>query len=181
MMKLDADLIGKKFGRYSIFSGVLLIILGTVGFLLPNLMSIGTVVFVSTLLIIGSFIWATHTYRYARSDIMEWIKPTLLFVSGALMLFYPAGGIAAVGMLLAFYLLLDAFSSFALAQSIRPAPNWGWMAVNGIFSLLLALLFLVGWPATSIWLVGLYVSISLFFDGAALIAIGFAINKVDKP
>lgn len=181
MIKLNAESIGKKFGRYSIFSGVLLIILGTAGFLLPSIMSLGTVAFVSTLLIVGSLIWATHTYRYARSHIMEWIKPTILLVSGALMLFYPISGIAAVGMLLAFYLLLDAFSSFALAQSIRPAPNWGWMVVNGIFSLLLALLFLIGWPATSIWLVGLYVSISLIFDGTALIAIGFTINKVDKP
>ena len=180
MIKLDTNIAGNKFGSYSIFSGVLLIILGTVGFLLPNLMSIGTIVFISTLLIVGSLIWATHTFRYARSNIMEWIKPTLLFISGALMLFYPAGGIAAVGMLLAFYLLLDAFSSFALAQLIRPAPSWGWMLINGLFSLLLAILFLVGWPATSLWLVGLYISISLFFDGVALIAIGFAINKVNK-
>jgi len=58
--------------------------------------------------------------------------------------------------------------------------GWGWMVFNGIVSLLLALLFLIGWPATSMWLVGLYISISLLFDGGALVAIGMALRKAGK-
>lgn len=181
MTKLDTTLqISSKFGPYTIITGILLLVLGTVGILLPGLMSLGTVVFISWLMIIGGTIWAMHTFKYNRKSIMEWIKPTLLLISGALMLFNPVSGIAVVGMLLAFYLLLDAFGSFALAQSIHPAHGWGWMVFNGLFSLLLALLFLIGWPATSLWLVGLYVSISLLFDGGALIAIGIAMRKVTK-
>ncbi len=40
-----------------------------------------------------------------------------------------------------------------------------------ITGILLILLFLIGWPVTSLWLVGLYVGISLLFDGWALVAI----------
>ena len=47
------------------------------------------------------------------------------------------------------------------------------MVFNGVISALLAILFLIGWPATSLWLVGLYVGISLVFDGWALITIGW--------
>ena len=93
------------------------------------------------------------------------------------MLYSPAAGIAALGLLLSFYLMMDAFGSFTLAQAHYPAKGWGWMLVNGLFSLALAVLFLIGWPATSIWLVGLYVAISLLFDGIALSVIGWYIRK----
>ena len=82
-----------------------------------------------------------------------------------------------MGLLLAIYLLLDAFGSFALAQSIHPVVGWGWMTFNGVTSMLLALLFLIGWPSTSLWLVGLYVGIALLFDGLTLLAIGWALRK----
>jgi uncharacterized membrane protein HdeD (DUF308 family) len=108
---------------------------------------------------------------------MDWLKPALLLITGGLVLFYPASGVAAVGLLLAIYLLLDAFGSFALAQSIHPAKGWGWMTFNGVISVLLATLFLIGWPATSLWLVGLYVGISLLFDGWALITIGWMLRQ----
>jgi uncharacterized membrane protein HdeD (DUF308 family) len=42
---------------------------------------------------------------------------------------------------------------------------------------LLAALFMIGWPETSYWLVGLYVAISLVFDGWALLFIGWTLRK----
>jgi len=75
---------------------------------------------------------------------------------------------------------MDAFSSFVLAQSVYPGKGWGWMAINGVVSVLLAALFMIGWPETSYWLVGLYVAISLVFDGWALLFIGWALRKEES-
>jgi uncharacterized membrane protein HdeD (DUF308 family) len=167
----------RKFGPYTLVTGVLLTILGIVGIVFPILMSLVTGVFVAWLLLIGGVFWAIHTYNYSPKSVMDWLKPALLLIIGGLVLFYPASGVAAVGLLLAIYLLLDAFGSFALAQSIHPAKGWGWMTFNGVTSVLLATLFLIGWPATSLWLVGLYVGISLLFDGWALITIGWMLRQ----
>jgi|GEM_PF-3810451 len=46
------------------------------------------------------------------------------------------------------------------------------MAFNGIVSLLLALLFLIGWSATSLLLAGIHVGIDRIFDGWVLVMIG---------
>jgi uncharacterized membrane protein HdeD (DUF308 family) len=89
----------------------------------------------------------------------------------------PVIDIEALGLLLAIYLLLDAFNSFALANAIHPPKGWVWMIFNGVTSLLLATLFLLGWPSTSLYLVGLYVGIGLLFDGWILFAIGWALRK----
>ncbi len=108
---------------------------------------------------------------------MGWLKPFLLIVTGGLMLYSPLSGVAAVGLMLSFYLFLDAFGSFALSRELYPAKGWGWMMFNGIVSLLLAILILSGWPATSLVLVGIYVGVSLIVDGWALIMIGWHIRK----
>jgi uncharacterized membrane protein HdeD (DUF308 family) len=44
--------------------------------------------------------------------------------------------------------------------------------LNGIFSIVLAVIFLVGWPFSSLYLVGLFVGISLFIDGVVLLTLG---------
>jgi uncharacterized membrane protein HdeD (DUF308 family) len=155
----------EKFGSYTFVIGGLLILLGTAGILLPGMMSLGTAIFFAWLLLAGGIFWAIHTYKYSPKNVMDWLKPILLFITGGLMLLYPIGSVEGLGLLLAIYLLIDAFSSFALAQSIHPARGWGWMVFNGATSALLAALFLFGWPVTSLWLVGLYVGISLVFDG----------------
>jgi uncharacterized membrane protein HdeD (DUF308 family) len=166
-----------KFGPYTLAMGILLVVLGTAGIFLPGVMSLTTAIFVGWLLLIGGIIWAIHTYQYSPKNFMGWLKPALLIIVGGLLLFYPVNGVAAVGLLLAVYLLLDAMHSFGLARAIHPAKGWGWMAFNGVISLLLASLFLIGWPATSMWLVGLYVGISLLFDGWALVAVGWMLRK----
>lgn len=167
----------EKFGPYTLIIGILLLLLGVVGIFLPGLMSLGTALFVAWLLIIGGIFWAVHTFKHDPRSFTDWLKPVILLITGGLMLFYPIQGVAAVGLLLSIYLLMDAFGSFALAQSIHPGKGWGWMTVNGLLSLFLAILFLIGWPVTTLWLVGLYVSISLIFDGWALIFIGWALRK----
>ncbi len=170
----------EKFGSYTFLIGGLLIALGIGGVLLPNMMSLGVTIFFAWLLISAGILWAIHTYKNNPTHIMDWLKPVLLFITGGILLLYPIDGVASLGLLLSIYLLLDAFGSFSLAQSHYPTKGWVWMAFNGIVSTVLAGLFLVGWPETSLWLVGLYVAISLIFDGWALLFIGWILRKEKK-
>jgi uncharacterized membrane protein HdeD (DUF308 family) len=166
-----------KFGPHTLFIGILFIVMGTAGIIAPVVMSRGTVIFSAWLLLLGGAMRGVHTYRYDAKSLINWIKSALLLGFGVLMLIYPMPIIEALGLLLAIYLLLDAFNSFSLANAIYPAKGWFWMIFNGVTSLLLATLFLLGWPSTSLYLVGLYVGISLLFDGWTLFAIDWALRK----
>lgn len=168
-----------KFGPHASIIGMLLIVLGTAGILLPGVMSLSTVIIVAWLLLAGGGLWAVHTYKYGQKSVMDWVKPALLFIFGGMMMFYPATGVEVAGLLLAAYLLLDAVHSFALARSIHPAEGWGWMSLNGVASALLVSLFLIGWTATSLLLVGLYVGISFATDRLAMHK-GSALEKISK-
>ncbi len=168
-----------SFGNYSIIIGVLLIIAGCIGVLLPEFVALEATILIAGLLMVGSIFWLVHAFKYKLYGWAQWLKPLLLLVTGGLMLFYPMNGVAIIGLLLVIYLIMDAFGSFTFAYMVRPLTGWGWMVFNGVTSLALAVLFLIGWPESTLVIVGLYISISLFFDGWALLYMGWMQRKLN--
>jgi uncharacterized membrane protein HdeD (DUF308 family) len=61
-----------KFGPYTLITGILLIVLGTAGIILPGVMSLSTAIFVGWLLLVGGILWDIHTYQYSPKNIMCW-------------------------------------------------------------------------------------------------------------
>jgi len=96
------------------------------------------------------------------------------------MIFYPMQGIAALGLLFAIYFFTDAFAGFGLAFSMKPQKMWWLWLVNAVTSLVLGVIFIVGWPFSSLFMVGLLVGISLLFDGVALLSGGIFLDEIDK-
>jgi uncharacterized membrane protein HdeD (DUF308 family) len=142
-------------------------------------MALQETIFIAGLLMVGSIFCLVHTFKYKLYGWTQWVKPLMLLITGGVMLFYPLDGVAAIGVLLVIYLIIDAIGSFTFAYMLRPLVGWGWMIFNGITSLALAILFLVGWPESTLLIVGLYISISLFFDGWALLYMGWMQRKLN--
>jgi len=175
---LEEDLFS-KFEKYSKVAGVVFIILGLVGIFYPAFMTLATVTFVAWLMMFAGFIAGYFTYMSDKSDTMGWLKSFVLIAIALFMIFYPMSGIGTVGLLLAIYFFMDSFASFSLAMSMRPAKGWVWWMINAIFSMLIGVLFIVGWPFSSIYLIGLLVGFSLFFDGISLLFIGRIFKKLN--
>jgi uncharacterized membrane protein HdeD (DUF308 family) len=55
-------------------------------------------------------------------------------------------------------------------------PGWGWQAVDGLLAFVLGLLVLAQWPASGLWMIGLFIGIDLFFYGAAWIALALGLR-----
>jgi len=47
--------------------------------------------------------------------------------------------------------------------------GWGWTCFNGVISLLLALMIWAHWPASGLWIIGLFVSIHVILMGWSLV------------
>ncbi|HFB54269.1 MAG TPA: hypothetical protein ENJ67_05985 [Sulfurimonas autotrophica] len=176
---IDEDLFD-KFSKYSKIAGVIFIILGLVGIVEPVFMTMATVTFVAWLMMFAGFMAGYFTYISDKSDYLGWLKSFILIAISLFMIFYPMSGVGTVGLLLAIYFFMDSFASFSLAFSMRPASGWIWWLINAIFSMLIGVLFVVGWPFTSLYLIGLLVGFSLFFDGIALLVTGSIFKKMTK-
>jgi uncharacterized membrane protein HdeD (DUF308 family) len=168
----------KKYSTQVIVAGVLMAIQGLVGVMAPSLMSLVVVNFLAWLFLFSAIVQGYIIYKSYNGSVGAWLKPVISLIAALLLLFFPVEGVAAVGMMLAAYLLVDAYSSITFAWQYRPNKGWVLMLVNGILSIVLAFILLAGWPFSSMVLVGLFVGISLFFDGVALIGMGLGAKKL---
>ena len=169
-----ALLMDRQLRKKTIWFGLFLIGIGLVGIVLPQVIGVTMAWLLAILLILAGAITAYLTWlNYYRSG-LAWLKPFSLIMLGLLILFHPAAGAAALGLLLIVYFLLDGFAGISFGLALRPVRGWVWTLINGIISLLLAGVFLATWPVGSVWLVGLLVGISLIIDGAAILGLALA-------
>lgn len=66
-----------------------------------------------------------------------------------------------------FYTVLGVFR-IGYSLSVH-GPQWGWNFFNGIITLILGILIMASWPASSLYIIGLFVGIDLLFCGWAYI------------
>ncbi len=178
-MNIDKELLD-TFKKYAKIGGFLFIILGAIGIFFPTFMTLGTLVFVSYLMLFAGVSSATLTWMSNRGDWAGWLKSLLLIAVALYMIFYPMGGVATLGLLFSFYFFMDAFGSFGLGFSAQDKKHkWVWI-FNAVTSFVLAVIFLINWPFTSLWLIGFFVGISLFFDGIALIVGSYAVDELEE-
>jgi uncharacterized membrane protein HdeD (DUF308 family) len=168
-----------NFKKHAKISGMIFVLLGSVGIIYPGLMSFTTVVFVAYLMLFAGVSAGIMTYRSNPEDWMGWLKSFILILSSFLIIFYPLQGAAALGLVFSVYFFTDAYSSFALAYSHYGQKMWLVWLFNGIASLALGVLFVIGWPMSSILLIGILVGISLLFDGISLLLGGAFVQDID--
>jgi len=69
-----------------------------------------------------------------------------------------------------------------LFQLIEPLwislPGWGWHVLNGLVALVLGVLVLAQWPASGLWVIGLFIGIDLVFYGGAWIALALSLRTL---
>ncbi len=151
--------------------GYALVAIGAAGVILPGLLGLTLSLLIAVLLVLAGALSAYAAWSsYGRSG-TGWMKPAILVVLGLLVAFYPKAGTAAIGLILIIYFLMDGIANLLLGLELRPLPGWGWTAIKGGVSLVLALVFIGGWPFHADWLVGLMVGVSLLLDGIALLMI----------
>lgn len=166
-----------KFGTFSKTTGIVLMVLGLVGVLFPIFMTFAVVAMIAFVMLSSGIIAAYFTWMTDRHNWLGWLKSFILVVFALFLIFYPAGSAAGIGLLLTVYFFMDAFSGFGLTASLYPKRGWMLWLFNALLSLVLGFIFLAGWPFSSMYLVGLFVGISLFFDGLALFANGNLLGK----
>ena len=176
----DNEELVEKFGKYSKIYGVIFMILGLLGIFFPEVMSLTTAMFFGWLLLFAAFFVGMQAWQFNRTDYLAWFKAILFTITGGLMIVNPLPGVIALGILFTAYFFIDSFFNISLAFKIRPESGWILALVNGILSLILGIIFFeaIDEPAKTFWLVGIFVGISLFFDGIMLLGFSSAIKKM---
>ena len=160
----------KRYSRWYLIQGVLLIATGVLAIIYPVLSSAAVVVLLGWLLIISgvvqglSLIGARHVPHFW----LQLISVILAVLMGCLFLRDPAQGLMTIALLLIVFFMIEGISKVVFALTIRPFPNWGWVLASGLVGILLALILWANLPVTALWLIGVLLGINLISVGAAI-------------
>lgn len=161
---------------WSIAISVLMIVAGIFAMIIPPAAGIAVTVFVGWVLVFSGvlhFVYAWQS-RETRAALWEVLMGILYVFIGGYLLWNPIIGLASLTFALAIYLLAEAMLEFVLAYRLRPAPGSGWLAVDGVITLILAILIWRTWPLNVPWVLGMLVGISMLFSGVARLMLSLA-------
>ena len=172
--------IAKESVGWSIGLSVLMILAGVLAIVIPPAAGIAVVIVVAWLLIfsgVAHLVFAWHV-RTTGGVIWELLLGILYLVVGVYTLAHPVAGLAALTLVLAIYLFVEAVLEFVLSFRLRPMPGSGWLLFDGIITLILAILIWRTWPSSSEWVIGMLVGISMLFSGASRLSLSLAARRL---
>lgn len=109
-----------------------------------------------------------------------WLVLGLLYVfCGILVLRNPGLAASALTLLLGAGLAASGLVRIALALQVKPLTDaWGWVAASGAATIMLGLVFLLLWPASSLTAIGLLLALDLLVSGFGWVQVGLALRRL---
>jgi uncharacterized membrane protein HdeD (DUF308 family) len=165
---------------WSIGLGVLIIAAGTLAIIMPSASGIAVTIVVGWLLVFSGCAHLAYGWHNRGGGGLLWglLLGILYIAAGGYILLRPLVGLESLTIVLAAYLLVEAILEFILSFQLRPAPGSGWLLLDGIITFVLALMIWRTWPASTLWVIGTLVGISMLFSGVARLMISLAARRM---
>lgn len=165
---------------WSIGLSVLIIIAGILAILVPPAAGIAATILIGWLLIFSGLMHIVLSWhmRGVGGLLWQFLLGVIYGATGVYMLAHPLSGLQALTLALGAYLFLEAILEFLLAIQMRRIPGRAWLIVDGLVTLVLAVLVWKTWPWNSPWVIGTLVGVSLIFSGMTRLMLSMAARRV---
>lgn len=157
--------------RMLLVQGIIMIVLGLLAVLLPNIATLAVELLIGSLFLAGGLMRLLALTRCRTAPGFWWSVATaaLAALLGAILILQPMQGTLTLTLVLLAFFVAEGIVSIVVAFLIhRPMRTWLWTLMSGVVDLVLAYLIWRGWPASAAWAIGLLVGINMFFLGLSL-------------
>jgi uncharacterized membrane protein HdeD (DUF308 family) len=157
-----------------------MLLAGIFAIVIPPAAGIAVVLVVAWLLIFSGaahLVFAWHT-RTTGGFVWELLLGILYAFVGVYTLLHPVAGLASLTLVLAGYLLAEGVLELVLSFRLRPMPGSTWLMLDGVVTLILAILIWRTWPSSTEWVVGTLLGISMIFSGVSRLVLSLAARRV---
>lgn len=165
----------KKYYSFFVFEGILLVILGSLAIIIPQLATFGANYLLGLVLFTGgvyklfSSIKMKNELEHFGTALLSGIIATGV---GIYLILYPLKGILLLTLALGLYFAVDGLSAMVFATKMRKSNrNWHFLLLSGIVSVILSALVLGGFPYTASWALGVILGVNLITYGIAVMMI----------
>jgi uncharacterized membrane protein HdeD (DUF308 family) len=164
---------------WSLAVAILLTVVGLFAILVPIVSGIAITLIIGWFFtVIGIlhflFAWKTHT---TGGVFWEILLGFLYLFSGMYLIVHPLAGLASLTLFLAAYFFIKGIVQIIHFFQLRPRHGSSWLLLDGIISLILAVMIWRSWPFSSVWAIGTLVGISLLFTGFSRLMLTLAARR----
>ena len=163
--------------------GVLLIALGALAFISIVTATIVSVYFVAISMVMAGVAEITLGLQSKSTRrTMTWVLLGILYlVAGMFAFFNPLLAAGALTLFLGASLVGTGIARLLLSFQMRSNSQWWLAALSATVTVLLGIMVLAQWPASSIYILGVFLSVDLMFAGLCWTMIGTAAMSVGQP
>ncbi len=169
--------------RPTLAIAVVLAAAGILALIAAGFTSVITIYVLAVALIIAGVTEIVGAFRHIKnregSFVLRLLAGVLPLVVGAMFLWHPGIGLAAIGLLLAGYLFVSGLFRGIVAVANR-YPHWGWDLLYGFVSVILGLVLMASWPLSSFLLLGALVGIELLARSASMAGLAFGMRSFTR-
>jgi uncharacterized membrane protein HdeD (DUF308 family) len=181
-MSRAMEAIPHRSSKSSLILAIALIVLGLLAMTLPTATSIGAVKVLGWLIIFDGFVQLVHAFQSEGVGRIAWkiLIAILYLAAGAYLLANPLIGIAGLTLALAIFFLAEGVIDLIAYFTTRRHDRSVWLLLHGIISVFLGFLIWRQWPASSFWVIGTIVGISMFMSGFSRLLMALEARKHDR-
>jgi uncharacterized membrane protein HdeD (DUF308 family) len=158
--------------------GILLIIGGSLAIIYDVAATLLSVLFFGWLLIAVGAIEAVQSFWQPRwgGFFLHLIVGILAVVVGFHLVSSPMSGALVLTLIMAIYFMVIGILRIISALAMR-FPSWGWVLFSGVITFILGIMIKSQWPATGLWVIGLFIGIDMIFSGWSYVMLSMAAKK----
>lgn len=159
--------------------GIFWIAMGTLAVVVPLAATFAVELLIGALLGAGGIVQVVQAFRCRgwRGTAWNGLIGVLSLAAGALLLFFPLGGVLTLTLVLSAFFIASGIFRAAAALQNRDTPGWGWMLFSGLLGIGVGILIWLAWPGSAVWALGLLVGIELIFSGWSMVMIALAARR----
>jgi uncharacterized membrane protein HdeD (DUF308 family) len=151
--------------------GIGMLLLGVAAVVRSVTATVVSMLFFGWLLVLASGI------EIAQGFFQHLLAAILFGVAGLLLATRPLKSAEVVTLFMGLFFLVGGLFQF-IGSAVIALPGWGWHAADGVITFVLGLLVLAGWPASGLWVIGLFLGIDLILYGGAWIALALGLRTM---
>jgi uncharacterized membrane protein HdeD (DUF308 family) len=163
----------KTHWKLFLFQGVVMVILGVLAVVWPAVATLAVDIYIGWLFLISGTVGLVAMFSARDVPAFFWtlLTAALAMAVGVLLIWKPAAGVESLTIVLTAFFIAEGVFQIAGSFAYRDAMpgSWGWMLASGISDLILAGLFIVYWPVSAAWALGLLVGVNLITSGVAIV------------
>ena len=156
-----------KSAGWSIFMGILTAVVGALMIIYPLATAAASTVFIGSALIVAAV--AQLVFAFASGSAGKFFINILLGIfygiGGVSLVAAPGIGVLTLTAVLGWMLVAEAIVEAIIAFKLPANAGRGGFILNSLFSLLLGVMILVAWPASSVWAIGTLVGVAVLMNG----------------